>query len=565
VGEFALRSRKGVVFFALLGEIALVGPTRAADGQTSVQLGNLPIEQLMQFEIESASKHPQKLSDVPAVVSIVTHEDIEAHGYRTLGDILSSMRGLYISYDRNYQYLGVRGFSIAGDYNTRVLMLVDGVRYNDSVYDQAPVGTDFNVDVDLIERVEFISGPASAVYGSNALYGVINVITRNGSDFKGLNVATSVESYDGSKGRVTLGETTAGGGSWLVSLTRHNQPGQDIRYQEFNTPEQNGGVAKDADYDRSTSFFAKYRQDDLSVTLTHGERVKGVPTASFGQAFNNNDARTTDTRTHVGMEYRGTLAATSGFVARLYGGTSDYRGDYVYDDPSPYINRDESEGRWVGSEVQVTRTFARHNLVGGIEYRRDMRIDQANFDLHPPAVYVDDRRSGEMKSLYIQDEYRPVDDLIFNTGVRFDKNSNSSSTINPRLGVIYKLDAGTVAKLLYGTAFRTPNEYERSYFPAFHGMGASPYGVDPDLDRERLKSMEILLEHSFTSSQRAGFSVFQNEIKDHRAGGPSEWRSLFHQYRRCRDTWIRARVAVGLDPRRPPARELQLAAHSRIQ
>ena len=80
----------------------------------------------------------------------------------------------------------MRGFSQPGDYNARVLFLVDGHRVNDNVYDGAYVGTEFPVDVDLIERIEIIRGPSSSVYGTGAFAAVINVITKRGRDLSAL-------------------------------------------------------------------------------------------------------------------------------------------------------------------------------------------------------------------------------------------------------------------------------------------------------------------------------------------------------------------------------------------
>jgi iron complex outermembrane receptor protein len=103
----------------------------------------------MQIEVNTvygASKYEQKLIEAPAAVSIVTSLDIKRNGYRTLADILRSVRGFYTTYDRNYHYLGMRGFSRPGDYNTRFLLLVDGHRINDSIYNTASIGTEFPVD-----------------------------------------------------------------------------------------------------------------------------------------------------------------------------------------------------------------------------------------------------------------------------------------------------------------------------------------------------------------------------------------------------------------------------------
>ena len=93
--------------------------------------------------------------------------------------MLRTVRGLYTTYDRNYIYAGVRGFSRPGDYNTRVLLLLNGHRLNDALYDMAPIGTDFPLDVSIIDRVEVIRGPASS-HMARTIARVINVVTRLG-------------------------------------------------------------------------------------------------------------------------------------------------------------------------------------------------------------------------------------------------------------------------------------------------------------------------------------------------------------------------------------------------
>ena len=106
----------------------------------------MTLEQLMSMDVErvfGASRFQQSVIDAPASVTIVTRDDIERFGYRTLADILRVVRGFYVSNDRNYSYVGVRGFSRPGDYNTRVLLLIDGHRLNDNIYDQALIGTEF--------------------------------------------------------------------------------------------------------------------------------------------------------------------------------------------------------------------------------------------------------------------------------------------------------------------------------------------------------------------------------------------------------------------------------------
>ncbi len=111
------------------------------------------------MRVYAASKHLQSVNDAPSSVTIVTAEEIQEYGYRTLADILESVRGFYITYDRYSSYVGVRGFGRLGDWNSRVLLLIDGNRINDVVLGQAALGTEFPLDVDLIQRVEIVRGP----------------------------------------------------------------------------------------------------------------------------------------------------------------------------------------------------------------------------------------------------------------------------------------------------------------------------------------------------------------------------------------------------------------------
>ena len=107
----------------------------------AAELTDLSFEQLLDTTVTGASKYEQKQSEVAAAVSVITRAEIEAFGWRSLAEALSSLPGIYTTYDRQYSYVGTRGFSAPGDYNTRMLLTVDGNRVNDAVFDQAFVGT----------------------------------------------------------------------------------------------------------------------------------------------------------------------------------------------------------------------------------------------------------------------------------------------------------------------------------------------------------------------------------------------------------------------------------------
>ena len=95
---------------------------------------------------------------------------------------------MYVTDDRNFSFLGARGFGKPGDYNSRILLLVNGHRVNDNVFGQAEIGAEFGLDPAMFERVEIIRGPASSLYGDSAFFAVVNVITRTGASLDGGSV-----------------------------------------------------------------------------------------------------------------------------------------------------------------------------------------------------------------------------------------------------------------------------------------------------------------------------------------------------------------------------------------
>jgi outer membrane receptor protein involved in Fe transport len=496
---------------ALAVSLPLLGQPGTVHAQQAQQdLTALPFEQLLTMEVYSASKFMQKANEAPATVTVITAADIRAYGWRTLGDVARSVRGMYVSYDRNYSYLGARGFLRPGDYNTRFLLQIDGARINDAVYDQAPIGGEFPLELDLIERIEFVPGPGSSIYGSNAFFGVINVITKRVADLPGARVAFEGGQFGAAKAAASFGWSGAGA-QLLLAASAHHTGGQDQYYAEFDTPEQNHGVARGLDYERGARLYAKAASGPFSLTLLHAERTKGIPTASFFQPFNDPRTFTLDTQSYADVGYNSRAGASEQVSARLYWGGDDSLGDYINDDATHSLDHDGSYGRWWGFDAKLVSTrLDGHKVVAGLEYQKDYRLDQFTYTAQPYASYLDDHRSARRAGLYVQDEMTLSAALLLNLGLRYDRNGNLDGVVSPRVALIDRIGAGTTLKAIYGGAYRAPNSYELYY--AYPGEGGQL--PNPALHKERIASTELALVHQLSDNARLTLSAFRNVVSD---------------------------------------------------
>jgi iron complex outermembrane receptor protein len=488
----------------------LLAATAAAQSVDTSDAVSLSLEDLLSVQVvTTASKFPQSVREAPASITIVTADDIRRHGHRTLADVLRTVRGLYTTYDRNYHYAGVRGFSRPGDYNTRVLLLLNGHRLNDAIYDMAPIGTDFPLDVGIIDRVEVIRGPASSLYGTNALFGVINVVTRTGGQHSGLRLSASGGSQDAVNGTVSYGRLFRSGSEMLVAGSVFQTDGaRRLAFPEFSTADTPGEVF-DMDGDRSRTLFGSFRTGALSVSGGLAGRRKQVPTAAFGTIVGDDQFVTDDNRYYLRAEYERRLGA--GWTANTRASFDEYyyAGAYPYDygDGATTLTRDRSRTRTVSGEIGVRRKFGKAHLVStGTEILGHVTNDLMATD--GPTVTVDVRNPVATWAVYAQDEFKPTQWLILNGGVRLDQSENFGHRTTPRLGVVLLPNQRTTLKFLHGRAFRAPNTYEREYYSLMQTSMKST------LRPESIQSSELVWEEYLSSWLRTAVTGFHYQIDD---------------------------------------------------
>jgi outer membrane receptor protein involved in Fe transport len=504
--EFRLPLRASARLWRPLLLCAALAAAYPAQAAAASDLTSLSLENLMQLTVVGASKYEQKQSEVAAAVSVITRSEIKAYGWRTLAEALASLPGVHTSYDRQYTYLGTRGFGLPGDLTARVLITIDGNRINDPVYDAGVAGREFPLDLGLVERIEFIPGPGGAVYGQNAMFGVVNVVTRRGGEVGGVELALATQQPQRLReGRASWGGRLDNGLDVLVSATSMRSQGED-RFFDYGATGVSG-VAAGMDGERLEQLYARVAGRAWSVGLVHGSRQKDDPSAAYfsdplvpGQ-FNR------DTFTLAQLQYDGNLAGdTLKLSGRLFAGRYRYDGQFVY---SGVWTQAPAQGDWRGAELRLLSTaVAGHKLMLGVEAQDNQRTDQALLDAADPANDVHIRGSGWRIGLYLQDEWRVTPSLSTTLGLRVDRNRAGGTHNSPRAALIWQAATGTTVKALYGRAHRAPNAFERDYEDGYSQV------ANLALKGERIDTMELVAERRLGSDLSLRGAVYQWTMAD---------------------------------------------------
>ena len=489
----------------LAAALALASPYPAparTNDFTATTLASLSIEELMEVEIpvsRTVSRHEESVLSAPASVSMVSGQDFDAFGYRTLADALRAERGVSVSYDRIYDYVGIRGFGLGSDYNTPVQLMVDGHRLNEGIFGSAPVGSEGFLDVDLIDQVEIIRGPSYSMYGGKALFGLVNVITRTGASIDGWETSATAGSYDSYGGAVRYGQRFDNGADLLSSISYSGSEGQDLYFPEFDSPETNHGVAERSDQERSYRVFDKLTVGELTLSCGASWRERLFPTGAWGARFNDNANEVHDGWGYLDASYVHERGDDCSWGLRLYYDRYLYGGTYVYEQPEEtgrqgfLHNVDEGLAESVGGEANYAiRLAGGHYLIAGAEWEDQYRLRQRNYDRDPYVERLDSEEANLNFALFAQDEWMVCTNLELIGGARWDYYDDTGDTLNPRAGLIYHPLPGGAAKLLYGRSFRAPNAYEKY----FDDNGATTRG-NPELRPTLLHTYDAIWEQYF--------------------------------------------------------------------
>jgi outer membrane receptor for ferrienterochelin and colicins len=465
---------------------------------------------LMNSKVITASKVQQQIKDVATTVQIVTADQIKDRGYFTLEETLSDLPG--------FQFRNINGFNSyvfmrgAPSQNNLILLLVDGVQINELNSGGFYGGGQFNLSD--VERIEVVYGSASAIYGTNALSGIINVITKNpegkdkghvsllGGNFKTGMGDFSLKSYNAIK---NIGYSISG---------MYKTSGKaDLRGEKGD----NNWTNDMENFENDLSFSAKLNLKSFNAGVLYQEKRASKTTdyKSVGDKYLDKNTLWDIAFLNTFIKYTNNKNEKWALNSTLY-----YRNATVKPNTIDDIVKatDTTSGNQVGyyrpnQLVGIENQFnynatKRLMIIGGvigeIEQLSDgFSITNSNSqDLAPPTPLKPTMLNNQLFSYYVQADLKLFDRLSFIGGLRHDFSSYYGQVITPRTGLIFNKNMFT-AKLLYNTAFRAPKPWDYRY-----GAGNN------DLKPEKMRSFEFDFSYLIMDNLSVGTSVYKNLIKD---------------------------------------------------
>jgi len=468
-------------------------------------LVELSLEDLLKVEVSSATGFSQSVEDAPASVSVIGETELRQRGYRNLAEALVTLPGIHSSNDHNYTFLGVRGFNRPSDYGTRILLLTDGARQNDPLYDQALFGNESPIEIDWVKRLEFVAGPASAIYGANALFGTVNAVMLDGGDIDGVRTSLDVGSENTRRLGLVAGKRLPGDREWFFGFAAYRSDGSNFYFPE-NDNGASDGHARGLDGERYQKAYAKFRWGNWRLSTNVSRREKDLPNAPFGTTFGQSGTRSTDENRLVELRYDGENLDGWQTGIRVYSGKYEYSGDWVF---APAADgRDRAVAEWYGGEYRVTHTGIRgHKLVFGMDAQWNTRVEQRYFEVNPYARVLETDHRTRVHGFFVQDEWRFHPHWLLNIALRRDAHSDFEGITSPRGALIWQPNQRFSLKAMAGSAFRAPNAFER-----FYNDGNVTQAANPSLKYERIRSVELAAAYRFGQSGRLGASIYRNQV-----------------------------------------------------
>lgn len=478
-----MKSLRSAVMMSVLATSVVWGGTAFADAADDVQEFDLDAMVVTASRVQTAKV------DTPAAISVITKEEMADQNYASVSDALRNVPGV------NVLGSGAKGSSMGQDKilingDERVLVLVDGRRTN--LGSSGNSSADWLPPVNAIERVEVLKGGGSALYGTDAVGGVINVILKKGSD-AGNHV--TVKAVGGSWNTEQYGLTATGSndkGLGVVVSTNKEHRGN----YHYKAADGSNQTLKNSSYN-NTSAIVKIDQKlgDDRITLNF-EHVDADGDSPFGySAWGTTDSHKR-VNNNVALRYDWNEESDNSGYVQAYKNYqhSEFRSPSVY-------NQSNFTDSTIGFEAQQNFKFNEKDaLTAGIEYYKT--------EVENIAMYAG-KRSINNKAIFAENRWEFADSWQLNTGLRYDNHSKYGSEFTPKVAVNKKFDENSNAYLSWGKVFNAPTTDDLYWYQPSSFM----YG-DPNLKPEKGDVWTLGGNTKLGEKTTLSGSIFYSDITD---------------------------------------------------
>ena len=451
-------------------------------------------EDLQEFALDdmvvTASRVPTQKVDTPADISVITKEEIADQNYASASDALRAIPGV------NVLGSGAKGSSMGQDKillngDERVLVLVDGRRMN--LGSSGNSSADWLPPVNAIERIEVLKGGGSALYGTDAVGGVINVIMKKGSDIGNhVTVKAAGGSWNAEQYAISASGSTDSGLGLIVSATKERRG--EYKFKNANGKSQ---LLKNSGYD-DTGVIVKLDQkvgedNRIGVNFEHINAEGGSPFGYSG--FGNTDSHKRISN-NVALRYDWNESSDEKGYVQVY---KNYQhANFRSPDAGNQSNFTDST---MGIEAQQNFKFSdTDELTVGLEYYKTT-VDNA-------ALYAG-KRDINNKAIFAENRWEFAPSWQLNAGLRYDHHSKYGSEFTPKVALNKKFDENSNAYLSWGRVFNAPTTDDLYWYQPGWGM----FG-NPDLKAEKGNVWTLGGNTKLGDKTTLSGSIFYSDIDD---------------------------------------------------
>ncbi len=451
------------------------------DGNTLQYLKSLSIEELLQAEITSVSKKTESLFTAAAAVTVITQEDIERSGARSIPEALRMVPGLDVSnIDASRYAIGARGFNEY--FETKLLVLIDGRSMYTPLY-SGVYWNSFDMVMQDIDRIEVIKGPGATVWGANAVNGVINIITKDSSETHGGLVSATVGNFDQPDISIRYGGEVGEKSDYRIYAKGYDRD----NFDSIHT-----GDAYDSSKSLRTGFRVDHQHSVNDSLSFQGEIYDGeadaevVLTGYLSPPF----VRVTrDTETYTGGHLLGSwehrISESANTTLQAY---------YDRSDRDSIVAEEERDTLDIDFKNQLL-LWERHDVVWGAGYR----WSKDNLKGSVTTAFSPESRTDELWSTFIQDDINVISDFAWVTlGTKLEHNDYTGFEVQPSIRFRLQPDPKQLIWAAVSRAVRTPSRAESDVEINLGAMGGENGGISvlrlegsEELDSETLVAYEL--------------------------------------------------------------------------